>query len=99
MPKQTLGSKLKALRRGRRMTQVELARQLGISPSYLNLIEHNRRTLGAELLVKIAGILPVDLNALSSSHDERLLAELLEVFGDPLFESVDLVTRDLQELA
>ena len=45
-----LGAKVRVLRRGQRMTQVELARRLGISPSYLNLIEHNRRSFTADLL-------------------------------------------------
>ena len=48
-----LGAKVRVLRRSQRMTQVELARRLGISPSYLNLIEHNRRSFTADLLVKM----------------------------------------------
>ena len=30
------------------MKQADLARAAGISPAYLNLIEHNRRRVGAE---------------------------------------------------
>ena len=43
-----LGGKIRALRRRQRMTQADLARGLGISPSYLNLIEHNRRAITAD---------------------------------------------------
>ena len=46
-----LGAKLRALRRRENLTQVELAERLSISPSYLNLIENNRRPLTAPLLV------------------------------------------------
>jgi predicted transcriptional regulator len=81
------------------MTQAELARRLGISASYLNLIEHNRRAFGADLLVRLAGVLPVDLRALSPDHEGRLLTELLEAFGDPLFDGVDLVASDVGECA
>lgn len=81
------------------MTQVDLARRLGISASYLNLIEHNRRGLTADLLVKLAKILPVDLKSLSTDHDDRAAAELLEVLGDPLFENVDLIATEMRELA
>ena len=45
-----LGGKIRTLRRTQGLTQVQLAQRLGISPSYLNLIEHNRRPLSASLL-------------------------------------------------
>jgi predicted transcriptional regulator/transcriptional regulator with XRE-family HTH domain len=95
----TFGAKVRTLRRRQRMTQAELARRLEISPSYLNLIEHNHRTFTADLLVKLARILPVDLKTLSSDHDDLNAAELLEVLGDPLFENVDLIASDMRELA
>src|SRR5688572_16991524 len=94
-----LGAKVRALRRAQRMTQAELARRLGISASYLNLIEHNRRGFTADLLVRLARILPVDLKAFSSEHDDRVMAELLEVFGDPLFEHLEIVANELREVA
>ncbi|MBM3778578.1 MAG: ImmA/IrrE family metallo-endopeptidase [Acidimicrobiia bacterium] len=93
------GARLRALRRGQKLTQAELARRLGISASYLNLIEHNRRNVTADLLVKLASILPVDLKALSPADDARALAELLEVLGDPLFDNLDLVASEIRELA
>jgi predicted transcriptional regulator/transcriptional regulator with XRE-family HTH domain len=95
----TLGSKIRALRRAQRLTQADLARRLGVSPSYLNLIEHNRRPLPAELLVKLAEILPVDLKTLSAAHDGRLTADLLEAFGDPLFENHEVTVQDVREFA
>jgi len=49
---QRLGAKVRALRRRESLTQVQLATQLGISASYLNLIEANRRPLPANLLIK-----------------------------------------------
>ncbi|MBI4264484.1 MAG: DUF2083 domain-containing protein [Acidobacteria bacterium] len=99
MAERTLGGKLRALRRHQRLTQAELARRLDVSPSYLNLIEHNRRPCTAELLVKLADLLPVDIKSLSAKNDERTIAELLEVFGDPLFENLDVVASDVREMA
>jgi transcriptional regulator with XRE-family HTH domain len=93
----TIGSKVRALRRAQRLPQAELARRLGISPSYLNFIEHNRRAMPAELLVKLAEILPIDLKDLSASHDGRLIADLLEAFGDPLFENHDIPASEVRE--
>ena len=95
----TLGGKLRNLRRRQRLPQAELARRLEISPSYLNLIEHNRRPCPAELLVKLADVLPVDIKTLSAANDQRLAAELLEAFGDPLFENLDVVASDVRDMA
>jgi len=90
---------VRALRRKERITQADLARRIGISASYLNLIEHNHRTLTGDLLVKLSDAIEVDLKSLSAAHDGRRVTELLEVFGDPLFDNVDLITQDVQELA
>jgi predicted transcriptional regulator/DNA-binding XRE family transcriptional regulator len=100
MPQEpTLGPKIRVLRRRQRVLQADLARRLGISPSYLNLIEHNRRPMPAELLVKLAEILPIDLKTLSAAHDGRLIADLLETFGDPLFENQEIIAGDVREFA
>ncbi len=94
-----LGAKLRALRRRETLTQVELAERLGISASYLNLIENNRRPLTAPLLIRLAQIFQLDLHSFGASDDSRLTADLLEAFGDPLFESHGLTNTDLRELA
>ncbi|HSB61468.1 MAG TPA: short-chain fatty acyl-CoA regulator family protein [Vicinamibacteria bacterium] len=93
-----LGSKIRGLRRREGMTQVQLAERLGISPSYLNLIEHNRRSLTAPLLIKLAQVFQLDLRALSGENDARFAADLLEVFGDPLFEGHDLTATEVRDL-
>ena len=94
-----LGGRVRALRRRAQITQVQLAAQLGISPSYLNLIEQNRRPLSAPLLLKLADILQFDLNTFSADHDTRRIGELLEVFGDPLFDDDEVTTQEVRELA
>lgn len=94
-----LGAKVRAFRRRQGLTQTELAARLEISASYLNLIEHNQRALPAHLLVKVAQILGVDLEAFADDNQTRLAADLQEVFGDPLFEEHPLTTADVRELA
>ena len=49
-----IGGRIARLRRQRRISQADLAAALGISGSYLNLIEHNRRNITVPLLLKIA---------------------------------------------
>ncbi|HVY44572.1 MAG TPA: short-chain fatty acyl-CoA regulator family protein, partial [Minicystis sp.] len=94
-----LGAKLRALRRRENLTQVDLAEKLGISPSYLNLIENNRRPLTAPLLIRLAQIFQLDLTAFATGDDARLGSDLLEAFGDPLFEDHGLTNADVRELA
>ncbi|HSN98695.1 MAG TPA: short-chain fatty acyl-CoA regulator family protein [Candidatus Nanopelagicales bacterium] len=94
-----LGAKVRSLRRREQMTQIALADRLGISPSYLNLIENNRRPLTAPLLLKLAQIFQLDLATFAASEeDARLSADLLEALGDPLFEGHALTNQDLREL-
>ncbi len=93
-----LGAKIRALRRARSMTQVALAERLGISGSYLNLIEHNRRSLSAPLLIKLAGIFDLDLKSLSTEHHARAVADVMEVFGDPMFDPHDVTNQEVRDL-
>jgi predicted transcriptional regulator/DNA-binding XRE family transcriptional regulator len=77
MPRSALtGSRIRARRLDLGLRQADLARSCGISASYLNLIEHNRRRIGGKLLVDLARALAVEVTALSQGADEALLAEL-----------------------
>jgi predicted transcriptional regulator/DNA-binding XRE family transcriptional regulator len=87
------------MRRREKLTQSDLAARLEISPSYLNLIEHQQRPLPAHLLVKLATIFKVDLDAFADDTQSRLAGDLQEVFGDALFEEHPVTTTDMRELA
>lgn len=83
MPKDTLtGSRIRERRVARGIKQAELAREAGISASYLNLIEHNRRRIGGKLLLDIAQILGVDSSALTEGAGAALVATLREAASD-----------------
>ncbi len=94
-----LGGKIRALRRKELMSQAELARRLSISASYLNLIEHDQRALTAELLIKLAQVLPIDFQTLSGRAEERLSADLMEAFSDPFFDGHNLMATEVREVA
>jgi predicted transcriptional regulator/DNA-binding XRE family transcriptional regulator len=94
-----LGGKVRALRRREGLSQVLMAERLGISPSYLNLIESNRRPLPAPLLIKLAQIFGVDLHTFGGDDDARVVSDLLEVFADPVFDAYHLASTDLRDLA
>ncbi|MEM8848846.1 MAG: short-chain fatty acyl-CoA regulator family protein [Pseudomonadota bacterium] len=70
------GARIRERRLGAKVAQAALAREAGISPSYLNLIEHDRRPIGGALLNRIADILAVPLAALSEDSDEAVVAAL-----------------------
>lgn len=94
-----LGHKIRHLRRDRGLTQVQMAEQLEISPSYLNLIEHNQRAVTVPVLLKLARAFDVDLHAFAEDDEARIVAELIEVFGDPLLEGREVREADLRDLA
>jgi predicted transcriptional regulator/DNA-binding XRE family transcriptional regulator len=93
------GPKVRMLRRRYGLRQVDLAEKLGVSASYLNLIEHDQRPLTAALLLKLAELYPAELKSFGSDGEARLLSDLHEVFGDALFEAHDVTTTDLHETA
>lgn len=74
MPRTDLtGTRIRARRNLRGLRQADLARAVGVSPSYLNLIEHNRRKVSAPLLAAIARSLGVSQDALVEDSDLRLI--------------------------
>jgi hypothetical protein len=83
MPRDTLtGSRIRERRVLRGMKQADLARKAGISASYLNLIEHNRRRIGGKLLLSIAEILRVEPAALTEGAGAALISSLREAAAD-----------------
>ncbi|PRD41190.1 Cro/Cl family transcriptional regulator [Phyllobacterium phragmitis] len=77
------GPRIRRIRNERGLTQTAMAEALGISPSYLNLIERNQRPLTVQLLLKLASVYKLDLDALQAESGTTI-AGLKEVFSDPL---------------
>ncbi|WOI29433.1 MULTISPECIES: helix-turn-helix domain-containing protein [Sulfitobacter] len=76
------GSRIRERRVMAGVKQAELAQQSGISASYLNLIEHNRRRIGGKLLLNIAHALGVEPQALTEGAEAALIAALREAAED-----------------
>jgi len=94
-----LGHKVRRLRRESGLSQAQMAEQLGISPSYLNLIEHNQRPVTLTLLLKLGQNFGIDLQRFAEDDEARLVSGLSEVLTDALFRDTDLGKQDLRELA
>ncbi|MFM7443327.1 MAG: helix-turn-helix domain-containing protein, partial [Tabrizicola sp.] len=54
------GTKLRDLRLAQGLRQADAAARAGISASYLNLIEHNRRKVTPDVLERLADALSID---------------------------------------
>ena len=67
------GSRIREKRLDRGLRQAAVAETVGISPSYLNLIEHNRRRIGGKLLSDIARVLGVEPALLIDGADANML--------------------------
>lgn len=78
MAKTFAGARLRRLREEHGINQIELARQLAISPSYLNQIEHDSRPLTVPVLIRITEVFGVDTAYFAPHDTPRLVAELRE---------------------
>lgn len=92
-----LGHKVRRLRRTSGLTQLQMAEQLGISPSYLNLLEHNQRPVTTALLLRLVQNFGIDLQRFAEDDEAPLVSGLGEVLGDALFAGMDLGKQDLRE--
>ncbi|HRN76897.1 short-chain fatty acyl-CoA regulator family protein [Ottowia sp.] len=93
-----IGTKLRQQRKLRGLLQADLARAAGISPSYLNLIENDKRQVGGALLLRIASELGIEVEELSGEKEQRLLDELSELLSDPVIGGVKVEPGQLHDL-
>ena len=99
MARPLIGRTIRRLRMERGLTQQALAARLGISASYLNLIEHDQRSVTASLLIKLGENLAVDLPALSGNRERQVEAGLREVLADPLLGLDEVPENEVATLA
>lgn len=80
------------------MTQAQLAERLNVSASYVNLIENGRRRITVSVLLRLTELFDLDLADLADDGSEgRLVAELMEVLGDPIFDRHEIKTGDVRD--
>src|SRR5215467_10498785 len=92
-----LGPRLRRLRRELGITQARMAEDLGVSPSYVNLMERNQRPLTAQVILRLAEAYEIDVRSLSGAHEDRSLAGLNEVFSDTLFRDLSITRQELRD--
>ncbi len=92
------GPRIRRIRKERDLTQTAMAEAIGISPSYLNLIERNQRPLTVQLILKLAATFKIDLEDLQGEAGGSV-ADLREVFADPLLSAELPGPEELIEVA
>ena len=95
MTKTLVGPQLRQLRRSFKHTQAEMARQLGVSPAYVNLLENNQRSLSVKVLMALTESYGVDWRNLVNDTEITHLADLRAAVRDPIFSGE---APDLQEM-
>jgi len=93
-----IGPKIKAFRRQLGIQANVLAGQIGISPSYLNLIESGKRKIDGDLIIKVCEELKINLSDLTSRSDLNLENNISELLGDELFEDLDILGPEVKDL-
>ncbi|MFL5320708.1 MAG: short-chain fatty acyl-CoA regulator family protein, partial [Myxococcaceae bacterium] len=95
-----VGLKLRALRLQRNVKQADAARDLGVSPAYLNLIEKGKRVMPFPLLWKALRYFEQDPEAFMSTLGEGRVDETLaKLLDEPLLKSLDIDPESLQQLS
>ncbi len=92
------GPRIRRIRNAKGLTQTAMAEGLGISPSYLNLIERNQRPLTVQLILKLATVYKVEPEELRGEAGGSIAA-LREVFADPLLAGELPGDQELMEIA
>lgn len=85
MRKTLIGPRLRRLRREHKQTQAEMARALGVSTAYVNLLENNQRSLSVQMLMALSDAYGVDWRDLIKDESSTLLADLRNALQDPVF--------------
>jgi len=93
-----IGPKIRAFRRQLGLQANKLAEQINISPSYLALIEGGKRKIDGDLLLKICQELKIELSDLTSKNDLNLANNISELLDDKLFEDLDILGPEVQDL-
>ncbi|MBL9039484.1 MAG: DUF2083 domain-containing protein [Archangium sp.] len=95
-----VGYRLRTLRLSKNVKQADAARELGVSPAYLNLIEKGKRVTPFPLLWKALRFFQVDpetfMAQLGEGRVDEALAKLLD---EPLLKTLQLDQESLQSLS
>ena len=70
-----LGAAIKAARKSKQLTQLELSEKLGITPRHLQAIENENKTPGYDLLSRMLSFLNIPADNIINSTESELTPE------------------------
>lgn len=82
MAKTFAGARLRRLREEQGLTQVALARVLGLSTSYVNQLENDQRPITVPVLLTLTERFDLPTHYFAPESDARLVSDLREVLAD-----------------
>lgn len=91
------GPSLRRLRKKEGLTQAAMAAALGISPSYLNLIERNQRPLSARVLVNVIEQFSFDPRTIREDEAIGGVDGMARRFSDKRFADLGIDREEIQE--
>ena len=91
-----VGPRLRQLRRDHGHTQADMAARLGVSAAYINLMEHNQRSLSVRVLVGLLESYGVDWQDLVNDVDDKTFDDLRHAIKDPFFGDCQMDPRELR---
>lgn len=94
-----VGPRLRRLRRDLGLKQSDMAEDLGISASYIALLERNQRPLTADLLLRLARTYKIDIARIAQDDGADYSARLQAVFRDPMFADLDVPSLDTVDVS
>jgi len=98
MPETLIGLRIRERRRAAGLRQADLAAAMGISPSYLNLIERSKRRASPGIVARAARALALDPAELDGAVERRLADRLAELAAEADFADLALDPDDARDL-
>src|SRR5271169_4805101 len=94
-----IGRRLRELRLDRGLPQADVARRLGVSAAYVNLLEKGKRAVQLPLLWKALELFDIELEPFMASLGEAKVEDsLARLLDEPLLRTLNLTEEDLSAL-
>jgi transcriptional regulator with XRE-family HTH domain len=86
-----VAERLRQLRQERRLTQAQLARMLGVSPSTIGMYEQGRREPDGDLLARMASVLRCSTDELLGVEAPHEVSDVIDSFARTLEQQPGLM--------
>ena len=93
-----IGPRLRRFRNCLGLTQKRMAEDLGISASYLNLMERNQRAMSAKVLLRMASVYDFNVAEWADGGDAQLVASTYQALRDPIFVDTPVSKNEVEDI-